>query len=74
MNFNTNLIKIRLEFRKLWTFDYFNIGRMGAAILNIKWGFKKFWKSFSKVVLLINMVYFGENDCLSLELNIYKKL
>ena len=34
MDFDTNFIKIR-ELRKLWTIDYFNIGGMGAAILNI---------------------------------------
>ena len=35
MNFDTNLIKIGGELRKLWTIEYFNIGGMGAAILNI---------------------------------------
>ena len=35
MNFDTNLIKIGVELRKLWTIEYFNIGGMGAAILNI---------------------------------------
>ena len=35
MNFDTNLIEIGGELRKLWTVEYFNIGRMGAAILNI---------------------------------------
>ena len=35
MNFDTNLIKIRGEFRKLRTIEYFNIGGMGTAILNI---------------------------------------
>ena len=34
----------------------------------------KNWIHFIKVVLLINLVYFGGNDCLSLELNIYKNL
>ena len=33
---------------------------------------KKIKNHFIKVVLLINLVYFGEHDCLSLELNIYK--
>ena len=33
MNFDTNLIKISGEIRKLC--EYFNIGGMGAAILNI---------------------------------------
>ena len=36
MNSDTNLIKIGEELRKLWTVDYFNIGGMGAAILNIQ--------------------------------------
>ena len=35
MNFDTNLIKIVWELGKLWTTEYFNIGGMGAAILNI---------------------------------------
>ena len=35
MNYHTNLIKIGAELRKLWTIEYFNIGGMGAAILNI---------------------------------------
>ena len=35
MNFDTNLIKTGGELRKLWTTEYFNIGGMGAAILNI---------------------------------------
>ena len=35
MNFDTNLIKIGGELRKLWTNEYFNIDGMGAAILNI---------------------------------------
>ena len=35
MNFDTNLIKIGGESRKLWSFEYFNIGGMVAAILNI---------------------------------------
>ena len=29
---------------------------------------------FMKVVFLINLVYFGRNDCLSLELKEYKNL
>ena len=74
MNFDTNLNKIGVELRKLWTTEYFNIGGMGTAILNIKWGFTKFKNHFLKVVLLVNLIYFGENDCLSLELNIYKYL
>ena len=74
MNFATNLIKIGRELRKLWTIEYFNIGGMGAAILNNQWGFKYFKNHFIKVVLLINLVYFEGNDCLSLELNIYKNL
>ena len=74
MNFDTNLIKIGGELRKLWTIEYFNIGGMGAAILNIKGGFKKFKILFIKVVLFINLVYFGGNDCLSLELNIHKNM
>ena len=35
MYFDTNLIKIGGELRKLWITEYFNIGGMGAAILNI---------------------------------------
>ena len=35
MNFDTNLIKIGQELRTLWAIEYFNIGDMGAAILNI---------------------------------------
>ena len=35
MNFDTTLIKIGGELRKLWTIEYFNIGGKGAAILNI---------------------------------------
>ena len=35
MNLDTNLIKIGEKLRKLWTIEYFNIGGMGAAILNI---------------------------------------
>ena len=35
MNFDTNLIKIDGELRKLWTNEYYNIGGMGATILNI---------------------------------------
>ena len=35
MNFDTNLIKIGGELRKLWTIEYFNIDGIGAAILNI---------------------------------------
>ena len=72
MNFDTNLIKIGGELRMLWTTEYLNFVGMGAATLNIKWGFTKFWKSFLKIVLLINVVYFVGNDCLLLELNIYK--
>ena len=36
--------------------------------------FKNVIIPFIKAVLLINLVYFGGNDCLSLELNIYKNL
>ena len=35
LNFDTNVIKIDGELRKLWTIEYFNIGGMGATILNI---------------------------------------
>ena len=35
MNFDTNLIKIGGELRKIWTIEYVNISGMGAAILNI---------------------------------------
>ena len=35
MKFDTNLIKIGQELRKLWTIEYFNTGGMGTAILNI---------------------------------------
>ena len=46
---------------------------MGAAILNVYWGFIKIKIHFIKVVILIKLVYFGGNDCLSLELKDYKK-
>ena len=36
MNFDTNLIKIGGELRKLWTTEYLNFVGMGAATLNIK--------------------------------------
>ena len=35
MNFDSDLMKIGGELRKLWTIEYFNIGGMGTAILNI---------------------------------------
>ena len=35
MNSDTNLIKIGGKLSKLQTIEYFNIGGMGAAILNI---------------------------------------
>ena len=35
MTFDTNLIQIGGELRKLWTIEYFNIVGMGTAILNI---------------------------------------
>ena len=35
MNFDTNFIKIGGKLSKLQTIEYFNIGGMGAAILNI---------------------------------------
>ena len=35
MHFDTNLIIIGGELRKLCTIEYFNIGGMDAAILNI---------------------------------------
>ena len=35
MSFDTNLIKIGGELRKVWTIEYFNIGGIGAAMLNI---------------------------------------
>ena len=35
MNSVAYLIKIGGELRKLWPVEYFNIGGMGAAILNI---------------------------------------
>ena len=35
MNFDTNLIKISEKLSKLQTIEYFNIGGMGATILNI---------------------------------------
>ena len=41
MRFDTNLIKIGQELRKKLTVEYFNIGGMGAAILDIQWGFTK---------------------------------
>ena len=44
---------------------------MGAAIL--KWDIIKIKICFIKVVILINFVYCGGNDRLSLELKDYKK-
>ena len=35
MNFDTNMMKIGRKLSKLYTIEYFNIGGMGAAILNI---------------------------------------
>ena len=35
MTFDINLVKIDGELSKLWSIEYFNIGGMGAAILNI---------------------------------------
>ena len=35
MNFDTNLIKISGKLSKLLPIEYFNIGGMGVAILNI---------------------------------------
>ena len=35
MNFDANMIKIGGKLRKLWSTDYFNIGGIGTAILNI---------------------------------------
>ena len=35
MNFDTNLIKIGGKLSKLQPIEYFNIGGIGAAILNI---------------------------------------
>ena len=35
MNFDTNFFKVGEELRKLWSIKYFNIGGMGAAIVNI---------------------------------------
>ena len=35
MNFDTNLIKIDGELRKLWTVEYFTNGGMSGTILNI---------------------------------------
>ena len=76
MNFDTNMTLIGGELRKLRTIEYCNTDGMDTAILNIWWGLKKKKKKkvTIKVVLLINLVYFGENDCLSLEFNIYKNL
>ena len=45
---------------------------MDAAILNIY--FIKIEIRFIKVVIVIKLVYFGGNDCLSLELKDYKKI
>ena len=42
MNFDTNLIKIGGELRKLCTIEYLNIGGMGGAILNIQFQKRKF--------------------------------
>ena len=46
---------------------------MDAAILNIEWGFIKIKIRFINVVILVKVVYFEGNDCLSLELKEYKK-
>ena len=46
---------------------------MGAAILNIL-SFIKIKICFIKVVIFIKCVYFGGNDCLSLELKDYKNI
>ena len=35
MDFDTNLTEISGQLRKLWTVEYFNMGGMGATILNI---------------------------------------
>ena len=35
MNFDKKFIKNSQELRKLWTIEYFDIGGMGAAILNV---------------------------------------
>ena len=35
MNFDANLIEIGKKLRMSWTIEYFIIGIMGAAILNI---------------------------------------
>ena len=43
MNFDTGLIKIGGESRKLRTIEHFNIGGMGAAILNI-YEVSEIWK------------------------------
>ena len=68
MYFDINFIKISGKLSKLQTIENFNIGGMGADILNIQWGFIKINIRFIKVVILIKLVYFGGNDCLSLEL------
>ena len=73
MNFVTNLIKLGWKLSKLITIEYFNIDGMGADILNIQWGFIEIKICFIKVFILIKLVYFGGNDCLSLELKDYKK-
>ena len=70
MNFDTSLIKISGELRKLWTIEYFNIGGMGH--FENLFRFQKIKIHFIKVVILIKLVCLGENDCLSLECNIYK--
>ena len=57
MIFYINLNKIGGKLRKLWTLEYFIIGGMG----------ENFKSHFLKVVFLINLVYFGGTDCLSLE-------
>ena len=42
---------------KLQAIEYFNIGGMGADILNV-WGFIKIKIRFIKIVMLIKFVYF----------------
>ena len=59
MNVDTNLIKIGGKLCNLYTIEYFNIGGMGAAILNIKGGFIKNEIRFIKVVILTKLVYLG---------------
>ena len=65
MNFVTSFIQIGRKLKKLWPIEYFNIGRMGAAILNIYWGFINFKNHLtlgcsSHIIILRNMIAYHD--------------